>query len=156
MTNRHDPVDNALEALGGRSWPGDFDNNKLKDRIMQDFQTKRTNSRFAGRGALVAMLAIGLLGATGFAAAGGLTMVQTWFISAEVNGEAVEIDDADVTVVTDGNSATITVDGLEGDFEEGDEITITATSDVDGSVTQGGMVRTIEISPAEQPSESDD
>lgn len=153
MTSKHDPVDNALESLGGRQWPQEFDNNQLKDRIMQDFQSKRSNSRFGGRGVLVALLAIGTLGMTGFAAAGGLDLVQTWFITAEVNGEPVELDGAEVTVVTEGNTSTITVDNIEGDFEEGEEVTITATNDGSGA---GAQVKTVNVIPTAKTSDKDD
>ncbi len=157
MTNKHDPVDNALESLGHRQWPADFDNNQLKDKIMQDFQTKRSSSRFGGRGTLVALLVIGVLGVSGFAAAGGLDIVQTWFITAEINGEPVELGDTEVTVETDGEAATLSIDvgSIEGDFEEGDEITITASSQGDGLDGRSSVVETIEVAPTAKESDDD-
>ena len=123
---------------------------------MQNFQTNRSRRSLRGRSTLVALLAIGALGATAFAAAGGLNMLQTWFLTAEVNGKPVELDGADVSVVTDGNTATITVDGIEGDFKEGDEITITATSDGSGTVSSGAMVKTVKVVPAGEKSDKNE
>ncbi len=134
VQGKQDPVDSVLESLGGRSWPGDYDNDKLKERIMQDFQTNSSVSRLGRRGALAATLAIAILGTAGFAAAGGLDLVRTWFVTAEVNGEPVDLSGADITVEEDGNTATITVDNIQGDLKEGDVVTITATSGPDGTI----------------------
>jgi len=51
-------------------------------------------------------------------------------IKITVNGEEVDINDANVQIEIDGESATITVDGIEGDFEEGEEVTVTVTADM--------------------------
>ena len=72
MQGKNDPVDNVMESLGSRPWPGDYDNQQLKERIMQKCNTQSSGSGFRGRGALVATLAFVLLGAVGFTAAGGI------------------------------------------------------------------------------------
>ena len=94
---------------------------------MQEFRNQRTSSRLGRRGALIAALAVLLLGGAGFAAAGGVELVKDWFITVTVNGEPVEVTDADVTIETEGDSVTVSVDCLEidGEFEEGATAEIT-------------------------------
>ncbi len=95
---------------------------------MQEFQTKRSSSRLGRHGALVATLAVLLLGTAGFAVAGGVEMVKGWFITVEVNGEIVDVDVADVTVETDGDMATLTIDIEDCDIETDGEATVTITA----------------------------
>ena len=113
---------------------------------MQDLRSNASDSRLGRRGALVAALAIVLLGTAGFAAAGGVEMVRGWFVTVEVNGVPVDVDDANIDIQTDGEMATITIDGLEvpeGDFEEGQVVTVTATAT---SAKGGGTVIVKEVS----------
>ena len=147
MQPKPDPVDHALESLGGQHWPEDYDNNKLKDKIMKDFNTNRT-ARFSRRRTLAATLAVVLLGTAGFAAAGGVAMVQGWFITVEVNGQAVDFDESNVDVQTDGDMVTFTFDGADIGAEEGDVISITTSPGHPGTITIGeydGDVSKVEV-----------
>jgi len=131
VQGRNDPVDDVLESLGGRPWPGDYDNRQLKEKIMQKCHTQSSRSSFRSRGALIATLAFVLLGAVGFTAAGGFEMIKGWIITAEVEGGGnVTIDEDDVSIETnDDGVTTITIDGAEVEgAEEGATVTITATS----------------------------
>ena len=163
MKDQMDPVDGALESLGGRQWPGDYHNHQLKDKIMQELQTKRSSSRLGRRGALVASLLFLVLGTAGFAAAGGFELVRGWFITVEVNGVPVDIDEADIDVQTDGDTVTLTIDSADIDTggEEGEAvITVIATSEEDaGTVNADGSaaeVKAINVQVNDKDTEEDD
>ena len=113
MQDQLDPVDRALESVRARQWPGDYEDNLLKDKLMREFRNQRTPSRLSRRGALIAALTVMLLGGAGFAAAGGVEIVKGWFITVTVDGEPVEVTDADITIETQGDSVTVTVENLE-------------------------------------------
>ncbi len=141
MQDQQDPVDGALTSLKGRQWPGDSTNNETKDILMQEFQKNRSSARLGRHPVLVAALAIVLLGSVGFAAAGGVQMVRNWIVTVEVeiDGEIVEIDDANVTIEENGDEVTVTLDALEipGDHPEGATATVTliTTEDMPAEVT---------------------
>ncbi len=161
MNDHHDPVDGALESLGGRQWPGQYDNHKLKDRIVTDLKSKRTPSKFGSRGAIVASLAILILGTAGFAAAGGIGMVRGWFITVEVNGVPIDVDDADIHIEEDGDTVSITLDSanLPVDVEGGEAvITVVASPESDAQVIIGDdqEATTIDISVTESQPPDDE
>lgn len=133
MQHKHDPVDHALESLGGQHWPEDYDNNKLKDKIMKDFNTNRA-SRFSRRSTLVATLAVVLLGTAGFAAAGGVAMVRGWFVTLEINGEHVDVELVPIDVQQDGDTVTLTFDGADIGAEDGDVISISVGAGQNGQI----------------------
>gem|GEM_PF-2433977 len=136
MRQNEDSVDRALESLGSRYWPGDFQKHKLEERIMQSYQNNRTSAHPGRRGKLIAALAVMLLATAGFAATGGLDMVKGWFITVEINGEPVDIATDDIDVRTDGNEVTISLDAadVDVDAEDGAVVTITAVAgDCDGA-----------------------
>ncbi len=137
MQGNNDPVDNVMESLGSRPWPGDYDNQPLKEKIMQKCNTQSSGSGFRNRGTLVATLAFVLLGAVGFTAAGGVELLKGWIITVEVDGaDGVTIDADDIHIETDDNGVTtLTIDGAEVEgVEEGATITITATATDDGTM----------------------
>jgi len=133
---------------------------------MQQYKTKRSGSSFRSRGALIATLAIVILGSVGFTAAGGFELIKGWIITVEVEGVGeVAIDDDDVTIETDDNGVTsITIDGAEidADVEEGATVTITATSTGDGmAVIDNGdgttkTVKTVVVQPQRTKDTNDD
>lgn len=131
MLNHRDPVDDALASLRGRRWPRDYDNNQLKDRIMNEARTGQPGSVLRRRPALAATLALAVLGSVGFAATGGIDMLKGWVFTVEVKGVdgTVTIDFDDVDIQTDSGVTTITIDEIEveGAVEEGASATITAT-----------------------------
>ncbi len=129
MHNQSDPVDQALKSLGGQQWPGEHHNNELEERLMQ--HTDSTNGTRWNRPRLVAAgLAVLVLGSAGFAAAGGVDVVRSWFVTVEVNGNVVEVrgvlpeKDGSTTFVLplpdlpeseDGDEVTVTIDAIEAE-----------------------------------------
>lgn len=98
---------------------------------MQKCLSQSSRSSFRSRGALIATLAVVVLGSVGFTAAGGFEMIKGWIITVEVEGGGnVTIDEDDVSIETnDDGVTTITIDGAEVEgAEEGATVTITATS----------------------------
>lgn len=136
MKDQHDPVDSALTSLGGRRWPGeDQDNNQLKAKIMQEYSSRGSSVRH--RGAIVATLAFLALGTVGFGAVGGFNMVRSWFITVEIDGVPVDVDNLDIVVEENGDSVTLTVDSDDLDLPPGSEnvtISITASPDQDAKI----------------------
>lgn len=138
MQGKNDPVDNVMESLGSRPWPGDYDNQQLKEKIMQKCHRQSSGSGFRSRGALIATLAFVVLGSVGFTAAGGIEMLKGWIITVEVEGGdgTVTIDEDDIHIETDdAGVTTLTIDGAEVEgVEEGATVTITATATDDGTM----------------------
>ncbi len=95
---------------------------------MQEFQTKRSSSRLGRHRVLAATLAVLLLGTAGFAAAGGVEAVKSWFITVELNGEQIDLELTDITIDTEGDTTTMTVDMGELDVEADGEATVTVTA----------------------------
>ncbi len=96
---------------------------------MQKFDRNPRSHSFGRRGTLLAALAILTVGSAGFAAAGGVQMVRGWFITVEVNGEPVAVNEDAIHVEEHGDgTVTLTVDGealgVEGG-KKGDQATIT-------------------------------
>jgi len=92
---------------------------------MQAWSTNRSDSYIGRHRALVSALAIAILASLGFAAAGGIHIVKSWFVTTEVNGQVVDTrevvpDPNGETTFTvpagDARDATVTVqsDGTEG------------------------------------------
>lgn len=119
MQDQLDPIDNAFESLRGRQWPGAYHNHQLREKLMREFLTRQSSSRLRRRGTLIATLALLVLGSAGFAAAGGVEMVKSWFVTVEVkiNGEVVDVVDTEAIIETDGDQMTITIEDLELDTE---------------------------------------
>ena len=116
MQNEPDPVDAALESLRGRQWPGDHPNFQLEEKLMSEFHTKSTTSRLRRHSMAVGILAVLVCGSVGFAAAGGVEYVQRWFFTIQVNGQEVDIGDANVQIeVLDDDVVSITLDSAEID-----------------------------------------
>lgn len=116
MQNPVDPIDNAFESLKGRSMPGDAYNPQLKERLMREFSANRSEKHPRRRLILAAALAFVLLGGAGFAAAGGVEMVKSWFITIEVDGQPIATEDfnGNITIEEDGEMTWVTVEVPEG------------------------------------------
>ena len=150
MRNEHDPVDSALQSLGGQKWPGASHNPKLEDKLMRAFEDKRSTSRIRRHPLLAACLALLVLGSFGFAAAGGIEMVRSWFVTIEVNGEVIgsmevipdengnaEFDIPPIEVEGDEAAiTTITIDSGEAPGDAGTTKTVTVSLDEDGGHIQ--------------------
>ena len=165
MRNEHDPVDSALQSLGGQKWPGASHNPKLEDKLMRAFENRGSTSKIRRHPLLAACLAVLLLGSLGFAAGGGIELVRSWFVTIEVNGEV--IDSLEVVPDENGNAefdippievegdevavTTITIDsGEEEDEDDGTMKTITVSLDEDG-----GHI-TVEQDEGEEEDEDDE
>ncbi len=134
MNKEHDSVNGVLRRLRDQDWPGSSHNPELEESLMQahERQVSRKRNKLS---VITAALAVVLLGGVGFAAAGGIELVKTWFITAEVDGREVIVDSADITVEQDDETAVVTVENIElsakpGDppLEEGGMVTITVTN----------------------------
>ena len=134
-----DPVDEALDALRDRTWHGDGTSKELRGELMKKIEENASRTGFSRRGMTVAVLALCALGTAGFAAAGGVDLIRGLFVTVEVNGEVVDIDEGDITVETQGDTTTVTIDvgELSDDIEEG-VAHITVDSTVDQAVMTVG------------------
>ena len=132
---------------------------------MRAFEDRGSTSKIRRHPLLAACLAVLLLGSLGFAAAGGIELVRSWFVTIEVNGEVIttqevipdengnaefdippiEVEDGEVAVTT------ITIDsGEEEDEDDGTMKTITVSLDEDG-----GHI-TVEQDEGEEEDEDDE
>ena len=146
MHHQRDQVDNALDSLGERRWPGDYNNPELKEKIMRKFDTNHASRGLGRRGTLLAALAILTVSSGAFAVAGGVQMVQGWFITVTVNAEAVDFNGDAILIENSEGIVTLTVDGAALGVEGGPEGTVTIiahesqaasiiTTDQDGNTT---------------------
>ena len=94
-----DPVDRALQSLGGRHWPGETHNPQLENQLMRAFETHKPASLISRHRVLIPVLAVLVFGSVAFAAAGGIEYVRSLFITVSVNGEVVDTSE----VVLDEN-----------------------------------------------------
>lgn len=137
MQHPIDPIDDAFESLKGRSMPGDAYDPQLKERLMREFNANRSENHHRRRLILAAALAFVLLGGAGFAAAGGIEMVKSWFITIEVDGKPIAVEEfnGNITVEEDGEITTVTVDLPEGAVDlpdgivEGQVVTVHLSSE---------------------------
>ena len=149
MRDQTDPIENALQSVRGLKWPGDYENNELENRLMQRFQEDSPRFRIGRRGAIAAALAVVLVGSVGFGAAGGVDAFKGWFFTIEVNGEAIDIAEADVTIEVDGE--VVDIDAAEGSIE-GDTVTMTLDNlQLDGEAGEEGTAEITIIRNGEFP-----
>jgi hypothetical protein len=141
VRNEHDPVDSALQSLGGQKWPGASHNTELEDKLMRAFDNRGSVSRIRRHPLLAACLAVLVLGSLGFAAAGGIEMVRSWFVTIEVNGEVI----GSMEVVPDENgNAEFDIPPID---VEGDEAAVTTITIDSGEVDGGaGTAKTVTVS----------
>jgi len=103
MSSPVDPVEDALRSIGGRNWPGDDYNHNLENRLMREFNTRSTTTSFLARHrVLLPALAVLIVAGVGFAATGGIAMIQSWFVTVSVDGE--ELGTQEVTLNPDGSA----------------------------------------------------
>lgn len=123
MSTDHDPVDRALESLRHSSWTPSNPNPLLEEKLMQEFSKNRTSRFVARRPALVAACAVLLVGGGTFAAAGGIDLIKSLFVTVDINGEPVQLELQPVgdntyegaldTEMADGRQAKIRVKRVE-------------------------------------------
>jgi hypothetical protein len=144
-----DPVEEALQSLRERNWPGGSDNHELENRLMQAHESNRPGGFVARHRVLVPVLAVLLLGSVVFAAAGGVEVVKGWFMTMtiEVGDEVIVVDELEfdenghavVTLPEDaveaGEEITVTLEGERPDDDDG-ELMTTLNVTVDGNVAE--------------------
>ncbi len=138
MSDHMDPVDRVLQSLGGRHWPRATGHAELEKRLMKTFAARSTASFYARHRILISAAGIVALATAGFAAAGGVGLIKSWFMTVTVNGKVVQAgevvpgeDGQTVIRLPDGalpegeNRVTVT---LEGNADEGSgPVTVTVT-----------------------------
>lgn len=138
MSDRIDPVDRALQSLGGRHWPNAAGNSELEQRLMQSYGTQSTASFFARHRVLIPTVAILAMAAAGFAAVGGVGLIKSWFATVTVNGKVVHTGE----IVPDENGrATITLP--EGSLPPGEEKQVSVTLQRDAAAEPGMVTVTV-------------
>lgn len=105
MRNNIDPVDRALESLRGREWPEVKLDPELENKLMHRFDNRNTTAFLSRHRVLVSALALMLVVGVSFAAAGGVALVRSWFVTVTVDGQT---ETHEVAPNEDG-SATVTV-----------------------------------------------
>jgi hypothetical protein len=90
MRKELDPADRALQTLRGRQWSGDPFNIELEKRLMQAYDAHKPAARMARYRVVVPVLAILVIAGVAFAAAGGVALVKSWFVTTKINGEVVD------------------------------------------------------------------
>jgi hypothetical protein len=137
MSQPSDPVDRALQSLGGLQWSQDAGNVELERMLMQSFGTHARPSFYARHRTLVPAVAVLAMAVAGFAAVGGVSLVRSWFATVSVNGNVVHTGD----VVPDENGqATITLP--EGSLPPGEnQISVT----LEGDAAANGGTTTVTV-----------
>jgi hypothetical protein len=142
MSDHIDPVDRALQSLGGRQWPNAAGNSELEQRLMQSYGTQSTTSFFARHRVLIPTVAILAMAVAGFAAVGGVGMIKSWFATVTVNGKVVHTGE----IVPDENGqATITLP--ESSLPPGEQKQVSVT--LDGNATEGSGTTTVTVTGSE-------
>lgn len=137
MHEKNDAVEDALQSLRCQHWPGDNHNTQLEEKLMRDFESKRSVFSIGRHPVLALALAIVVLGSLGFAATGGVGLIRSLFVTTEVNGEVIDARE----VVTDesGNASfTIPMPDCEGEAE----VALTVEGPADG---EEGVRKTINV-----------
>ncbi len=132
-----DPVDRALQSLGGRQWSPDAGRTALEHRLMESFATQQQQSFFARHRVLIPTVAILAMAVASFAAMGGIGLIQSWFATVTVNGKVVHTGE----IVPDENGqATITLP--EGSLPTGEkQVSVT----LDGNNAGGSGAVTVTV-----------
>lgn len=114
---------------------------------MRDTESRNFVSRIGRHPVLAITLACVVLGSFGFAAAGGIEMIKSWFVSIEINGEQYDFevvpdDDGVATLVVpvtttgEEGETQLTVEFTgepgDGDGQKRIDVTVEGTVDPDG------------------------
>jgi len=106
---------------------------------------------------VIAALGILILGGAGFTAAGGVEVIRGWFITVEVNGKVIDLDDADVTIETDGDMEIVTIKSAEIDeVVEGGTAVVTVVGHASDEGEASGEEREVKVTIGSHPPEEEE
>jgi hypothetical protein len=145
MKTHIDPVERALQSLGGRQWPGANHNPELEQRLMQSFENHPPASLFARHKILVPALIVLFLAGASFAAAGGIDLIRSWFLTIEVNGTVVHSGEIQLD---ENGEATLTLP--QGSLQADGNGEVTVGLEVQGDASDGAAMKTISITDGEK------
>ena len=137
MRRELDPADRALQSLRGQQWSGDPFNIELEKRLMQAYEAHRPAARMGRYRVVVPVLAILVIAGVAFAAAGGVALVKSWFVTTKINGEVV---DTRQVVPNEDGSATFSVP--VGPAQEGTQV---VEMSIEGDGSDAGGMKTVTI-----------
>lgn len=116
MYDNPDPIDRALASLRSQHWTGEPHKVELEEKLMKMYRAKNLSFHIGQHRVLTTLLAVLLIGGVGFAAAGGVEVVKTLFVTVRIlgpNGEVYETTDVEPIEYEDG-AATAVIDMGEG------------------------------------------
>jgi hypothetical protein len=145
MGNHMDPVDGALQSLGGRQWPGVNHNPELEQRLMHNFGNSPPASFLARHRILISALAVMLLAGVSFAAAGGVDLIRSWFLTIQVNGAVVHSGEIQVD---EQGQATLTLP--KGSLQADQDGHVTVGLEMHREAGDGPQANTISITDGEK------
>jgi hypothetical protein len=119
---------------------------------MRELESKRSATMFGRHPVLGVALAIVVLGSLGFAAAGGVGLLKSWFVTTEINGQVIDTRE----VVPDENgyaSFTIPVPDTEGEAEISTTIQGTGDGHKTINVTLSGNEEGAQVEIQTEPEE---
>jgi hypothetical protein len=145
MGTHMDPVDDALQSLVGRQWPGANHNPELEQRLMQNFENPPPVSLLARHKILVSVLAVLLLAGVSFAAAGGVELIRSWFLTIQVNGTVVHSGEIQVD---EHGQDTLTLP--KGSLQADQNGQVTVGLEMHGDASDGPQANTISITDGEK------
>jgi hypothetical protein len=112
---------------------------------MQNFENPPPASLLARHKILVSALAVLLLAGASFAAAGGVGLIRSWFLTVQVNGNVVHSGE----IQLDGQGqATLTLP--KGSLQADQDGQVTVGLEMSGDASDGPEAKTISITDGEQ------
>ncbi|MCH7993789.1 MAG: hypothetical protein IIB57_05015 [Planctomycetes bacterium] len=137
--NSRDPVEQALAALKSEPRRVGGSKQELEKRLMEQFGTAGTASRFTKYRTLLVALGVILVGGAGFAATdAGSSVLKNIFVRISIDGEISEVElaviDGEATWTTENDDGgTTTINLFQLDELDGDNVqTVDVRVDADG------------------------
>ena len=138
MADQSDPVERALQSLGGRSWPQAAHDPELERKLMESFVARNSTTFLARHRVLMSVAAVLVLATAAFAATGGVRMVMSWFATVSVDGQVVHTAEI---VPNENGQATITLPA--GSLPKNGEHEVSVT--LEGNAPEGGGTTTVTV-----------
>ena len=92
MNCDHDQTERALTSLRSVQWDGPTFDPTLEEKLMNQFSTQQSNTSARRRVGPIVALAIVLVGGGAFAAAGGIDMIRSLFVTVDIEGQPVQVE----------------------------------------------------------------